>query len=328
MPTYYDEEEDPNVAGTDTEDFMPATPFYSQDQAAARDEVLSQGLPTAIASAPPPRVGPVGEATREYQTGRPGLFVQGGPSVPAGMIEVNGQLERSHAAPQPVPWWITAADQFKEEQRQRDFLQSLLAQTPKGQTNQAIERAMQLEGVLAFDADRKSGVPVQEALMRHAPKMYFKSPASVSRLEVGLARNRPAAQPFVPSVTDVGGQQLFQISPQRYSFGPRKATEKPQGLSPEGKLKALSMQLRDVQKQEEAASFSRDKTAMGKLADKRQKITDQIEKLQSGEQPAQAPSAPAQTQTSPRVALANQLAKDHPDWTKEKIIAEVRKQLK
>lgn len=316
MPIYYDDEEDVGYPERDTgQDYVPALP---QPSASPEFAVPISG-PGA----------PLGASDREYYSGNPGLFIQGGPSVPAGTIRVNGQLERSQAAPQPIPWWITAADDFREQRRQEDFLRSALANQTSTDGTAAIDRAMQLEGILGFDSDRRAGVPVQEALMRHAPKMYFKSPASVSRLETGLARARPVTQPFVPTVTDVGGQQLFQISPQRFSFGPRKPTDKPTGLSPEGRLKALSTQLRDVQKQEEAASFSRDKTAMSKLANQRQKIVGEIEKLTGGEQPATAPAAQA---SNPKTVAANQLGAklraEHPEWSVDKLKQEVRKQLK
>lgn len=324
---YEDIDEDELVGWSDEGDYLP-----TQEQAIALDRQLSQQVPqpnfdSGAQFGPVQISGPIGNATREYLTGRPGLFVQGGPSVPEGQIMVNGVLERSQAAPQPVPWWITQADEFREERRREDFLRGLTANSPGAVGNQAIERALQLEGILGFDADRKAGVPVQEALMRHAPKMYFKSPASVARLEVGLRpRVTAAATPFTPTVTDVGGQQLFQISPNRYQMAPRPAATKPISLGPEGQLRALELQLRDIQKQEEQASFSRDKTALGTLRAERNRILSNIQKLSGGQQ-AQA-EAPTQTQTSPRVALANKLSTEHPDWTKEQIISEVRKQLK
>jgi len=143
-------------------------------------------------------------------------------SIPEGFIKVNDQLQRSQAAPQPLPWWIAQADEEAQRRRERDELQAQInaqQQATSVQAARGIERAMQLEGVLGFDADRKRGIPVQEALMKWAPKMYFKNPATVA----GIARSYAQSQPFTPTETTVGGQRLIQVSPRQFKFPPAQA---------------------------------------------------------------------------------------------------------
>lgn len=143
-----------------------------------------------------------------------------GPDIPEGFIKVNDQLQRSQAAPQPVPWWITQADQEAQRRKDQEELQAQINQQQEGDTSaqaaRGIERAMQLEGVLGFDADRKRGVPVQEALMKWAPKMYFRNPSAVAR----ISRDYSQSQPFAPTETQVGGQRLIQVSPRRFQVAP------------------------------------------------------------------------------------------------------------
>jgi len=143
------------------------------------------------------------------------------PSIPEGFIKVNDQLQRSQAAPQPLPWWIAQADEEAQRRRDRDELQAQInaqQQATSVQAARGIERAMQLEGTLGFDADRKRGVPIQEALMKWAPKMYFKNPATVA----GIARSFAQSQPFTPTETTVGGQRLIQVSPRQFRFPPQQ----------------------------------------------------------------------------------------------------------
>jgi len=145
------------------------------------------------------------------------------PSIPEGFIMVNNQLQRSQASPQPLPWWIAQADEEAQRRRERDELQRQInaqQQATSVQAARGIERAMQLEGTLGFDADRKRGVPIQEALMKWAPKMYFKNPATVA----GIARSYAQSQPFTPTETTVGGQRLIQVSPRQFKFPPQSVS--------------------------------------------------------------------------------------------------------
>lgn len=137
-------------------------------------------------------------------------------SIPEGFIRVNDQLQRSQAAPQPLPWWIQQADEVAEQRRQEADLQQRIQQDTSAQAGRGIERAIQLEGVLGFDADRKRGIPVQEALMKWGPKMYFRNPSAVARMARDFARPQP--QPFVPTEAEVGGQRLIQMSPNRFQM--------------------------------------------------------------------------------------------------------------
>jgi hypothetical protein len=81
----------------------------------------------------------------------------------------------------------------------------------------ALEMATKLEGALGFDADRKAGVPIMEALQKWGHKMYPNNPAALH------AFGKAPAMPFVPTETTVGGEKLIQMSPNRYAFPPSSA---------------------------------------------------------------------------------------------------------
>lgn len=89
--------------------------------------------------------------------------------------------------------------------------------------DQAIERAMRLEGQLGLASDIKAGVPMPQALMKWAPKIYWKNPQGLSSL---IRAEQAMKPPFLPSETTVGGQKLVQMSPNRWAFQPR-ASEPP-----------------------------------------------------------------------------------------------------
>lgn len=94
----------------------------------------------------------------------------------------------------------------------------LYRRVPLEQANKAIEAATRLEGMLGYDADRKAGIPVMEALTKWSPKMYFNHPAAVASLMRSSAAGKAA--PFVPSATTIDGQKMFQMSPNRFAFPP------------------------------------------------------------------------------------------------------------
>lgn len=78
----------------------------------------------------------------------------------------------------------------------------------------AITQALRLEGLLGFDADRKAGVPVAEAMAKWASKLYADHPSVIASLS-----KRPPV-PFTPSEVMVGGHKMIQTSPNRVSFPP------------------------------------------------------------------------------------------------------------
>lgn len=328
MPTYYDDEGD-QYPERDAQDYMPS---QIQDLI-AQDRALTAQLPTAQEAQFTP-AGPIGAASREYQSGRPGLFVQGGPTIPAGMIEVNGQLERSQAAPQPIPWWITAADQHAEQLRQEDFLRSLIAKMPQVQGTKAINRAMQLQGQLQLKSDLRAGVPFRDALVKNASNLYSGSPASLTH----LAALRPVPKPAtgVRTFTDPTGRVFYErrtgevvpvpASPERASRG--EVTPVDEYRAYQSNLRELRKDRRDLMKVGDKESLDQVKQIDADIL-KQTELMNQARKVHSGQSTAPSNPSPAeQTQTSPRVALANRLASEHPDWPKEKIISEVRKQLK
>jgi hypothetical protein len=132
----------------------------------------------------------------------------------------------------PPNWWI------RKEEPQIDYgrvnaIRDLYNAVPAKEASQAVEMATRLQGVLGFDADVKAGVPTVEALRKWAPKMYFNHPGAVSRL---------IQPPFQPGVTNVGGQNLIQTSPNRYQLLPAPAMTQTGNMearpitTPEGKV--------------------------------------------------------------------------------------------
>ncbi len=132
-------------------------------------------------------------------------------------------LPPSQGGPIPARWWeqqppASAQQQpFSATPFIRDVFEKGIGGTKEAQA--AITQALQLEGILGFDADRKAGVPVAEAMAKWAPKMYATHP------NVAIDALKHQAPPFVPNMTNVGGTDLIQMSPNRFSFKPQ-----PQGL--------------------------------------------------------------------------------------------------
>jgi len=228
-------------------------------------------------------------------------------SIPEGFIRVNDQLQRSQAAPQPLPWWIAQADEEAQARRERDKLQAQInaQQDTSVQAARGIERAMQLEGVLGFDADRKRGIPVQEALMKWAPKMYFKNPSAVARISRDFSRPQP--QPFTPTEATVGGQRLIQVSPNRFQITPPERPVREPVLTPTGKLQVLRTQLSEINRQMEAAEG--DEEATKALRAQHGTVMDAISELSPIKKTAAPAASPIAKPAVPDKALAREEAK-------------------
>jgi hypothetical protein len=140
----------------------------------------------------------------------------------------------------PARWWERQAPAPSIDYGRVNALRDLYNTVPTKEANQAVEMATRLEGVLGFDADVKSGVPTMEALRKWAPKLYFNHPGAVSRL---------VQPPFTPSMTNVGGHNLIQTSPQRFQFPPVPPAAEETGdialrpmVTPEGKVLGFGRQ--------------------------------------------------------------------------------------
>lgn len=132
-------------------------------------------------------------------------------------------LPPSQGGPIPARWWeqqppASAQQQpFSATPFIRDVFEKGIGGTKEAQA--AITQALQLEGILGFDADRKAGVPVAEAMAKWAPKMYATHP------NVAIDALRHQAPPFVPTKLNVGGQDLFMMGPGHAQFAPKQASE-------------------------------------------------------------------------------------------------------
>lgn len=233
---YYDEE--------DAGPFVDTSGSFPVDQPVISSTIAPQ--PIQISSGPEFRVpvdrpgGLLGAASKEYLSGRPGLFIQGGPTVPSGTIEVNGQLERSQAAPQGLPWWIREADQFKEQRRQEDealrMAQSM--QTATTDATKAMSQARKLKARLQLQADIKAGMPLPEAYARSAHDLYGDSaPRAVAAL---VAQAKPAKPPHMPTVwTSPEGVKFTQTSPNQFTRDLVPKVPREPTLTPGQQLDAL-----------------------------------------------------------------------------------------
>lgn len=76
----------------------------------------------------------------------------------------------------------------------------------------AMEGAIQLEGMLGYDADIKAGVPTSVAISKWSPKLFHRNPSAVHQF---------TQAPFQPTVKEVGGHQLIQTSPNRFQLAPQ-----------------------------------------------------------------------------------------------------------
>lgn len=301
----------------DDEDFIPNVPLPSQEEAIALDRQLTPMVP-----APNFNSGEVagpfqgsGNAMSEFLTGKPGLFVQGGSSLPAGQISVNGVLERSQAAPQPIPWWITAADEFKEQRRQEEFLKGLLSQvaksSPRVDPAKAINRARTLQAQFQLQADLKAGVPLRDAMIKN-PALFAGNPATMARL-AGTGK-----APFEPTEKVIGGVTYVQESPNRWS--PKKGGVK--DITPGQELSAATQMLR---------------LATQNLKDLPVEATEQ-DRLDANAEVAEwkarvkelSPSKKTKQTQAPeleqrQLARAKDLRAQNPGWAKEKVLQEARK---
>lgn len=224
------------------------------------------------------------------------------PSIPEGFIRVNDQLQRSQAAPQPLPSWIVEADAVAEQRRQEAELQQRMQQETSAQAGRGIERAMQLEGVLGFDADRKRGIPVQEALMKWGPKMYFRNPSAVARMVRDA--NRPQPQPpFIPTEAEVGGQRLIQMSPNRFQMVRPPKPPPSQELSSSQKLQVYKAQLSALDQPMKDALGDED--ALKPIVAQRDALVEAIAQLSPIQKQAAKPAA----KSAPDKTLAREEAK-------------------
>lgn len=185
-----------------------------------------------------------------------GILMKGGtPTPPSGLNPLTEQYFKDREA-------------FLEEQRQRGYIQNLMAQAGPVNANQAVEKAMRLEGQLGFAADVKSGMPITDAMKRWAPKMYWNSPANMlglARLQeqqkMNAARLSQMAQSKLPSgpitaqeIRTPQGEVVARFVPgqggHKYMLPVKPEQE---GLTREQQFRVLAMRLKDIDNEMKAA---------------------------------------------------------------------------
>jgi hypothetical protein len=235
LSSYYNEEE----AGPPSD--LPES--FPSGSAIEMDRYLTSQVPapnydSGHVMGPVQSIGAPGAATQEYLSGKPGLFIQGGSSVPQGQIMVNGRLEKSQASPQPLPWWIREADQFKEQRRQEDEALRLAQQFPTLEASAAMDKARQLQGRLELRALINSGMPLPQAYAQVADKLYgSRAPRAVADLVATAGKHQ--AKPFMPTTwTSPEGVKFTQTSPHQWTRDVIPKSVKEPNLSPGQKAAA------------------------------------------------------------------------------------------
>lgn len=76
----------------------------------------------------------------------------------------------------------------------------------------AVAMAMRFQGMRGFQEDVAAGMPQEQAILKHGPKMFFNTPQSYTR---ALKLAKPVPE-FVPSVGEMeGGIKFAKLSPNR-----------------------------------------------------------------------------------------------------------------
>jgi len=143
----------------------------------------------------------------------------------AALSATEGNAGRSlYQTPPPDAYWIPKPAPEPQRDFRREAIEALrpmLNQIPQSQinaktVNDAMEMATQLEGSLGFDADRKAGMPMMEALFKWGGKMKAANVSAMSNAQ----RAAQAAIPFVPQSKMVDGQKMYQKSLHQWGFAP------------------------------------------------------------------------------------------------------------
>lgn len=215
MANHYDEQED-----------------EQEDVVDQQDEVTPEGIPTTggistTGTLPIPdyQIGPIpipGAPAGSVQAGPTSYYT---PLSPRARMVIGQEIPRSEWLRQPVetqiPWSVLEYDRRKKEWESQQRMESLvqsLSRTPMASASKAIEMATQMEGRLAFDSDVQAGMPIPEALMKHATKMYAGQPSA----QLGALKMSQPQTPFVPQApTQVApGLMRVQRGPNAYAYMP------------------------------------------------------------------------------------------------------------
>lgn len=175
--------------------------------------------PVSLSSPPPPVPQAAPEGTVEipldaWKQGPPGPIDLGGQGI---YMAGRGVTRR----PEAMAGWTPAIEAERESIREQRRMEQVMASAPPGQEHQALENAMRLEGVLAFQSAIKSGVPVMQALQRYGPKMYFNSPSAAATLA------KLSTPEFSPTMATVGGIPMIQSSRGRWQVAPQSTSTGP-----------------------------------------------------------------------------------------------------
>lgn len=139
----------------------------------------------------------------------------------------------SEGGPIPEKWWLPQPPQgsqqpgFSATPYIKDILMSKFAGSKEAGV--AIQRALQLEGRLGFDADVKAGLPPGEAMAKWGDKLYADNPSAVAH----FAAMQSARQAPLGQIMDLGeGRQGVRVGPQHIQLLPPKPQTGPiQGRS-------------------------------------------------------------------------------------------------
>lgn len=160
----------------------------------------------------------------------------------------------------------------------------------------AVAMAMRFQGMRGFQEDVAAGMPQEQAILKHGPKMFFNTPQTYTR---ALKLAKPVPE-FVPSVGEMeGGIKFAKLSPNRIEL-----LNRPPPASRSGALSNVQHERVQLIKSKRASAAQQ-----GAPPSDLQKFDDQIEGiLKDAEKGGSSPSLKSQHR-----AEGIALLKAHPD---------------
>lgn len=204
----------------------------------------------AVATAPVPTAAPgmVTIGQEDWRRGGPGPV-----PVPEGQgIRLTGGLPFKPEG--PLPWWTIAYEQEKQKMAEEERIRQLVQSVPFAQQSKALESAMRLEGNLGFAADIKAGVPIQQALAKHAGKIYYNAPSAHVAAMRQLTRPPSEAGYTLGQEFPIAGGRVIATGPKSGQFVPEN-TEKI--ISPDRQLSVINATIKGLTDEAEMADEAR-----------------------------------------------------------------------
>lgn len=233
------------------------------------------------------------------------------------------------------------AQEVKKQEEYAAVAQEELAIKKQAQTAKDTAAAKKTAGILAIGQKTASGMPIPQAMMEH-PEAWMGESGDLS----GLASIKrafepaPAVQPRIMTIPGSGttpDTDVMQVGPNQWKMIPNpKATPERMGDVDKAVLgqtvKDLSEAKKERAKLDEGTEFMKPDSQTLKdrqkditAADK--KIADLTRQMEGMRKGGTAAPLAGGSKAQQRLELGRQLMAQHPDWTKDQILAEARKQI-